>query len=105
MKTKKNTPDKTKRALPTSMSKKTCVKYKPILERMQEGSQKYLILKHLLEYGSITPKEAEKKPIYSMRLGARIWELKHDHKIPIEKEMIYKKRGKKTIPHAKYYIV
>lgn len=101
---KKNTPDKTKRALPTNMSKKTYIKYKPILERMQEGSQNYLILMHLLEHGSITPKEAERKPIYSMRLSARIWDLRHDYKIPIESKTITKKRGKKVIAYAEYSI-
>lgn len=78
--------------------------YTPALEMMQEGSQKYNILMHLIEHGSITPKEAERKPIYSMRLSARIYELKHDHKIPVEKEIVYEKRGKKSIPHARYYI-
>ena len=82
----------------------TTTDYTPALEKMQEGSQNYHILKYMIEHGGITPKEAERKPIYSMRLSARIYELKHDHKIPIEKEIIFKKRGKKNIPHARYYI-
>lgn len=95
----KNAPDKSKRT-----STKTYKKYKPILQQMQEDSQKYLILKHILEHGSITKKEAEKKPIYSRRLEARIYELRNDFKVPIETEMVYEKRGKKKIPHAMYYI-
>jgi len=79
-------------------------KYTPVLGKLQEDSQKYLILKHILEHGSITPKEAEKKPIYSMRLGARIWDLKHKHNVPIKTETVTKKRGKKVITYARYYI-
>lgn len=96
---KKNAPAKQKRT-----SRSTYKKCTTILSDMQEDSQKYLILKYMLEHGSITKKDAEKRPIYSRRLEARIHELRHDYKIPIETEMIYKKRGKKTVPHAKYYI-
>ena len=43
--------------------------------------QKDLILEHLEKFGSITPLEAQR--LYGcMRLGARIWDLKHEgHKI------------------------
>ena len=84
---------------------RTYKKYKPALDKMQEDSQCYLILKHILEHGSITPKEAEKKPIYSRRLGARIYELRHNpYNIPIETEIVYEKRRKKSIPHARYFL-
>ena len=40
-------------------------------------SQKEQILEHIEKYGSITPLEAER--LYGcMRLGARIWDLRHD---------------------------
>lgn len=40
-------------------------------------SQKDLILAHIEKYGSITPLEAQQ--YYGcMRLGARIWDLRHD---------------------------
>ena len=79
-------------------------KYEGILNTMSEDSQHYKILKHILEHGSITKKQAEKKPIYSMRLEARIYELRHDYNIPIETEIVAKKRGKKRITHASYSI-
>ena len=96
---KKSTPAEPKRT-----SQKTYKKYKPVLEKMQEDSQCYLILRHILENGSITPKEAEKKPIYSMRLGARIWDLRRKYDIPIETETVVKKRGKKYVTYASYHI-
>ena len=96
---KKNAPVEQKRT-----SRKAYKKYKPVLERMQEESQNYMVLKYILENGSITPKEAEKKPIRSMRLSARIWDLKHIYDIPIEKQLTHVKRGKKTISFASYYI-
>lgn len=82
-------------------------KYNTILKEMQAehpDAQATLILKHILEHGGITPKEAERKPIYSMRLSARVYELRHDYNIPIEIETTYKKRGKKLIPNTRYYI-
>ena len=98
-KVKKNAPAEPKRT-----SKKTCKKYKPVLAKMQEDSQCKLILAHILEHGNITQKEAERSPIYSRRLGARIWELRHYYSIPIETQMIYVKRHGKVISHANYYI-
>lgn len=99
-KVKENAP-----AEPQRTSKRSCKKYTPVLAKMQEDSQRYLILKHILENGNITSKEAEKKPIYSRRLGARIWELRNEpYNVPIETQMIYEKRRKKVIPHASYWI-
>lgn len=40
-------------------------------------SQKEQVLAYMEEHGSITPLEAEKH-IGCMRLGARIWDLRHD---------------------------
>lgn len=98
---KKSTPakERTSRKHATSTEK-----YNKVLEEMQEDSQVYLILKHLLEHGSITPKEAAKGPIYSMRLSARIHDLRHEYNIPIESESVTKKRNKKTVTYARYYI-
>lgn len=95
----KSTPAEPKRTSP-----KTYKKYKPVLEKMQEDSQCYLILKHILENGYITPKEAEKKPIWSMRLSARIWDLRRRYNIPVETDTITVRRGKKVISYASYYI-
>ena len=93
-------PDERKRA-----NTRTYKEYKPTLEEMQEDSQIYLILKHILEHGSITQKEAEKKPIYSRRLGARTYDLRNEpYNVPIETEMVYVKRRKKSIPHARYFL-
>lgn len=96
---KKNAPAEPKRT-----SLKTCKKYTPVLNKMQGDNQMKKILAHILKHGNITDKEAMKSPIYSRRLGARIWELKNDYNIPIETQMIYEKRRKKVIPHANYYI-
>ena len=40
-------------------------------------TQKEMILEYMVQHGSITPLEAEKF-IGCMRLGARIWDLRHD---------------------------
>lgn len=79
-------------------------KYTPILQMMQEDSQNYLILRYMIETGGITGKEAEQAPIYSMRLSARIYDLRHKYKVPVETEAVTLKRGKKDISHARYYI-
>ena len=44
---------------------------------MNTDAQKYLILKHIQDHGSITPLEALN--CYGcFRLGARCWDLRHD---------------------------
>jgi hypothetical protein len=44
-----------------------------------------MVLEHLKTYGSITPLEAQE--LYGiMRLGARIWDLRHDSGVKIKKE-------------------
>lgn len=57
-------------------------------------SQKDLILEHLEKFGSITPMEAQR--LYGcMRLGARIWDLKHDgHAIVKEMVEVITRSGK-----------
>ena len=95
---KKNAPVEQKRT-----SRKAYKKYKPVLERMQEESQNYMILQYILENGAITPKEAEKKPIRCMRLSARVWDLKHIWNVPVETQIVRERRGKKTISYASYY--
>lgn len=56
--------------------------------------QKDLILEHLEKFGSITPLEAQR--LYGcMRLGARIWDLKHDgHAIITEMVEVTTRKGK-----------
>jgi hypothetical protein len=55
--------------------------------------QKDLILEHLEKFGSITPLEAQR--LYGcMRLGARIWDLKHEgHAIVMELVEVKTKSG------------
>ena len=78
--------------------------YRNVLELMGPESQEYLILKHIIEHGKITDREAERKPIYSRRLSARIYDIRHKYNVPIETEMVYEKKRKKIIPHAEYKI-
>ena len=56
--------------------------------------QKDLILEHLEKFGSITPLEAQ--TLYGcMRLGARIWDLKHEgHEIVKEIVEVATRSGK-----------
>lgn len=60
-------------------------------------SQKDQILEHLEKHGSITPLEAQ--TLYGcMRLGARIWDLKHDgHAIITELVEVNTRSGKAHI--------
>lgn len=63
-----------------------------------------LILAHLESAGSITPKEA--MSMYGiMRLGARIWDLKHQgYDIITETEQAYNRFGKPT-RYARYKLI
>lgn len=88
----------------TVTTKKEIKKYKARLNDLKEGSQNYLVLKYILEHGSITPKEAEKKPVWCMRLSARAWDLKHKYGIPIQAETLSVKRHGKVRSFANYYI-
>lgn len=85
-------------------TKKMVKKYKKKLNDIPEGSQNREVLRYILEHGSITPKEAEKKPIWCMRLSARAWDLKHIYNIPIQTQTMTVKRNGKVRPFANYYI-
>ena len=63
-----------------------------------------MLLAHLLSAGSITPREAYNQ--YGiMRLGARIWDLKHQgYDIITEQEQAFNRFGKPT-RFAKYKLV
>lgn len=63
--------------------------------------QKDRILRHLEDQGSITQWEAI-RDYGIMRLGARIWDLKHDgHNIVTERETSVNRYGEKTA-YARY---
>lgn len=58
-------------------------KYTPMLGLLQEGTQNWLVLKHLLEHGSISTIVAFFD--YGItRLPSRIWELRHNYGINIQ---------------------
>lgn len=64
-------------------------------------TQNERILRHLQDYGSITPVEAL-KDYGCMRLGARIYDLKREgHRITTERETVINKRGEK-VAFARY---
>ena len=64
-------------------------------------SQTEMILKYLVEFGSITPVEAMEE-FGIMRLGARIWDLKAQG-VPIKTESESRKnRYGKTVTYARY---
>lgn len=66
--------------------------------------QKDRILRHLLDQGSITQWEAI-RDYGIMRLGARIWDLKHDgYKIETERETSVNRYGERTA-YARYRLV
>ena len=66
--------------------------------------QKDRILRHLEDQGSITQWEAI-RDYGIMRLGARIWDLKHDgHNIVTERETSVNRYGEKTA-YARYRLV
>lgn len=67
---------------------------------MNENSQREAIRKHLKSGKSLTPLEALKQ-FGSLRLGARVWELKQEG-MPIVKRMVEVRGGKKV---ARYYSV
>lgn len=85
-------------------TKKEIKKYNAKLKDIPEGSQNWAVLNYILQNGSITPKEAEKKPIWCMRLSARAWDLKHIYNVPIQTQTMTVKRNGKVRPFANYYI-
>lgn len=75
------------------------------LQGMQENTHKFLILRHLLDYGSITSFEAFTE--YGItRLSAVIYNLKNDHHIDIYSgRSVSKNRYGKAIHFARYELV
>lgn len=67
-------------------------------------TQTQMILEHLKQHGSITQKDAMDN--YGiMRLGARIWDLKHDgYNIVTERETSVNRYGDKTV-YTRYRLV
>lgn len=84
------------------MNAKVRKKYKKILDNLQEGSQNYKILKHLLEHGSITTFEAFSK-FKITRLSGRIFDLK-ELGVNIESNIVYKKKKGETVHYAVYTV-
>lgn len=71
-----------------------------MLEKMKQTEQ---VLWYLDKYGSITPLEAM-RDLGIMRLGARIWDLKHKENIEINKrDKKVKNRFGKNTTVAEYY--
>ena len=66
-------------------------------------NQKSMILQFMRDYGSITPSQAiEEFGCY--RLGARIWDLRHDGYDIKTQTVTRKNRYGKAVSFAKYYI-
>lgn len=60
------------------------------------------VLEHLKTYGSITPLEAQER--YGiMRLGARVWELRHENGVKIRKETKTEKNRYGEMTHFANY--
>lgn len=84
------------------MNKKVRKKYTKILNTMQQDTQNYKILKHLLEKGSITTFDAFSK--YGItRLSGRIFDLK-DMGINIVSNIVYKKVKGNPVHYAVYTV-
>lgn len=67
-------------------------------------TQQERILNYLITYGTITPKEAM-EDLGIMRLGARIWDLKHaGHLIRAERESSVNRWGDVT-SYARYRLI
>jgi hypothetical protein len=67
-------------------------------------SQKERIKKYSYIHHTITPKQAEDK-FGVMRLGARIWELKHDGLNIVTEKAVSTNRYGKKVTYAKYRLV
>lgn len=84
------------------MNKKVRKKYTKILNTMQQGTQNYKILKHLLEHDSITTFDAFSK--YGItRLSGRIYDLK-DLGVNIDSTIVYKKVKGNPVHYAVYKV-
>lgn len=73
-----------------------------ILNNLQEGSQNYKILKHLLDNGTITTFDAFAKYRIT-RLSGRIFDLK-ELGVNIESNIVYKKTEGETVHYAVYTV-
>lgn len=69
-------------------TKKELRRYKAILNTMDPNTQTYWVLNRLLLFRSVSAMQAFRDARIT-RLSARIYELRHDYGIPIEKEYIY----------------
>lgn len=73
--------------------------YKAVLRTLEPGTQNYFVLNRLIRFGYVTTMQAFQAANIT-RLSARIYELRNDYGIPIEKEMVRDKR----VTYAVYYI-
>lgn len=78
-------------------------KYIPILQDMQQDSQKYKVLKHMLTKGGITSMEAFSK-YHITRLSAVIFKLR-EMGVDIETEMVTKKKKGETLHYGVYKVI
>lgn len=84
------------------MNKKVRKKYTKILNTMQQDTQNYKILKHLLEHDSITTFDAFSK--YGItRLSGRIYDLK-ELGVNIDSTIVYKKVKGNPVHYAVYTV-
>ena len=96
--------EKNKRALTIKANtlSKLQQQYTPVLRKLQEGSQNYNILKHLINRGTITAAEAV-HDYDCYRLSGRIKDLR-DMGVDIETEMIPTKTKTGSSHYAKYHL-
>lgn len=80
-------------------TKKEMKHYASVLETMEPGTQNFFVLRRLIQLRYITTMEAF-QIAHITRLSARIYELRNDYGIPIEKEVI----RNKGVTYARYYI-
>lgn len=84
------------------MNKKVRKKYTKILNMMQQGTQNYKILKHLLDKGSITTFDAFSR--YGItRLSGRIYDLK-ELGVKIDSTIVYRKVKGNPVHYAVYTV-
>lgn len=80
------------------------VHYNSVLGSMSSDSQNYTILKHLIEYGTITTMEAYIK--YSItRLSGRIYDIKNNYGVDVRsRTRTAKNKFGKTRHFSEYYL-
>lgn len=92
---------KEKEKHPEGRKDKLNSKYTPILGMMQEGSQNWLILRHMIENGRITSMEAF-MDYHITRLSGRIYELRHNYGLDIATSMTSSKSKNGLAYYAVY---